>query len=282
MSDLTNLVVASDLHCGSLVGLHPHKKTRLLDGGWYEPSPAQRQVAKLWDFFWQEWIPLVTKNEPFGVVINGDALDGQPHGSKQQVSINTADQIGIAMTMLEPIRDRCKGRLWATCGTEAHVGKSAENEELLFRSLGAVPDENGRYTRWMLKKTVGNAFVKFYHHVGGSTRPAYETSAPHARMIGEGEQAGRRRKAPPGALIFSHRHSFVMTTKYGAGGPMYSVVTPGWQGMTAFAYRIGAPPPDIGGILIRAVKTPKQMTESGEDILRILPRVWPMEESDAE
>lgn len=280
-----NLVVVSDLHAGCRLGIMPPAGMTLDDGGMYKPSNFQRKTWAMWREFWDEWVPLVTKNEPFGVVINGDLVDGSHHGSTTQVSQNPADQETIAYDAIAPLVDRCAGRLWIIRGTEAHGGKSGVDEERLARRIGSIPNEQGQSARWELWKRVGPALVHLTHHIGTTGSHAYESSSVHKELTEALVEAGRWREEPPQVVVRSHRHRYIKTEMATAAGPAYSVVTPSWQGRTPFAYRVpGArqSPPQFGGIVIRAVRAPKHVTDTGDDPVKVLARVWRIERSREE
>ncbi|GAF68288.1 unnamed protein product, partial [marine sediment metagenome] len=76
-----NLIVVSDLHCGCRLGLCHPKGVYLDDGGTYLPSKIQKKVWKWWREFWDEWVPTITRGEPWDLVVNGDALDGVHHNN---------------------------------------------------------------------------------------------------------------------------------------------------------------------------------------------------------
>jgi hypothetical protein len=103
-----NLVVVSDLHLGCRLGLFPAGfSMRLDDGGTYRASRLQRIVWRWWEEFWGEWVPSVTRGEPFSVVINGDSVDGGAHhGNVTHISANLEDQERLALHVLKPVVDR--------------------------------------------------------------------------------------------------------------------------------------------------------------------------------
>ncbi|HUU23471.1 MAG TPA: hypothetical protein VM389_13145 [Phycisphaerae bacterium] len=250
---INNLVVVSDLHGGCRSGLCIGKAL-LDDGGAFEPSETQQVVAGMWATFWDEWVPEVCHGEPFAVVINGDALDGVHHGSVTQVSQNLSDQRRIALAALKPVREQCEGRFYVIRGTEAHVGKSAQNEETLAEELDAVPDKRGQYSRFELWIRVGRGLVHVMHHIGTTGTSHYETSAVMKELAESYAEAGRWRREPPDVVVRSHRHRHIevrVPTKLGYG---ISFVTAGWQLRTPFTYRIPGgrvTTPQIGGSIIR-------------------------------
>jgi hypothetical protein len=233
---------------------------RLDDGGVYHPSPFQQKLKAFWDEFWGEWIPLVTKGEPFDVVHNGDALEGHHHRATTQISHNFEDQIRIAEALMFPVVERCRemgGRYYHVRGTEAHVGSSGVYEEMLAKRLGAIPNSDGQYARYDLWKRVGDSkgpLVHLLHHIGTTGSAAHEASAVNAEMTAEYVEAGRWGRQPPDYVVRSHRHRSIAVEFNSARGVSAAIVTPAWQGRTPFAYKIpGArlAEPQIGGILIR-------------------------------
>lgn len=250
---INNLVVVSDSHCGCRSGLCLGEAS-LDDGGAYQPSDAQQAVAEHWDEFWDDWVPDVCHGEPFAVVVNGDSLDGVHHGAVTQVSQNLSDQRRIALTALKPVYELCEGRLYIIRGTEAHVGKSGQNEETLAEELGAVQDERGQYSRHELWIRVGRGLCQIMHHIGVTGSSHFESSAVMKELAESYAEAGRWHNEPPDVVVRSHRHRHIevrVPTKLGYG---ISFVTAGWQLKTPFTYRIAGgriTTPQIGGSVIR-------------------------------
>lgn len=272
MKDLRNLVVVSDLHSGCRLALHPRSPSKLDDGGTYKPSRHQLWLADRWDEFW-DWVKVVCKGEPYGVLVNGDAIDGVHHRSTTQISQNIEDQIRICTDLLEPVVERAAG-LWMVRGTEAHVGSSGVHEERLAKSLGAIPNAEGQYARWHVKLNLCGRFVYATHHVGATSSHAYLTSAPWRRLTEFLVNSGLTAKEHPGAVIFSHRHTHVRSAKEGRSGPIWVATTPGWQGPTPFSWRIGGMMPEIGGLVVRVVKASRKVTDTGEEPVKVVARVW--------
>lgn len=252
MVEAKNVIVISDLHCGCQVGLCPPRVTLDTGGSWVQ-GPTQEAIWAVWERFWNEWVPTVTRGEPYAVVVNGDAMDGAHHGSKTQITQNFADQEEIAYQCLAPIVDRCGGRFFMVRGTEAHVGQCAENEERLARRLGAVQNDAGRHSNYELWLRVGRRLVHFTHHIGTTSRTAYETSA----LMGEWSEmmtdAGRWHREPPDIVVRSHRHRHIQITAPTANTYGIVFTTACWQARTPFVWKVArVGEPQIGGSLIRA------------------------------
>ena len=251
---IRNLVIVSDLHCGCRLGLHPDKPSPLNDGGTYSPSKLQQKIWSYWQEFWQSWVPMVTRGEPFAVLVNGDSIDGCHHNSTSQISHDLSDQTNIAYSVLEPIRDLCKGQLYFTRGTEAHVGPSGVEEERLARALGAIPDEAGRYSRYEIWLRLGKALIHATHHIGTTSSASHEASAVNSELISAYTEAARWGDEIPDFVVRSHRHRFIGIDLDCSKGLAASLVTPGWQAKTSFVYKIAGgrmSQPQFGGVLIR-------------------------------
>lgn len=227
-------------------------------GGTYHISEFQSKMWTLWQAFWGEWVPEVTKGEPFDLVHNGDAVDGVHHNSTTQISHNLEDQSRIAESVLRPVVEQCHasgGTYYHIRGTEAHVGKSGENEERLARMLGAKPNQEGQYARFDLWKRVGEkCLVHLLHHIGTTGSAAHEASAVNAELTAEYVEAARWRREPPDFIVRSHRHRSIAVDLDSAKGYAAAIVTPAWQGRTPYVFKIpGArlAEPQFGGILIR-------------------------------
>ena len=251
---LRSVIVISDTHFGSQSGLFPLDKIRLDEGGWYMPSPLQKKVGECWEYFW-DWVPKVCHNEPYALVINGDVLDGNHHNATDGISVNLSDQARIAYEVMAPITKKLPGRFYVVRGTEAHSGKSAQEEERLAMMLGAVPNEYGQYARndlWL--EIGGKSLVHFLHHIGTASSNSAEVAAVGRELVEEFCEAGRWGLKPPAVCVRSHRHKHVQVEMPTAEGSGISLVTAGWQLKTGFVYKTTGGRmalPQIGGHLIR-------------------------------
>lgn len=260
-TDCHQVIVISDTHCGCRMGLCPDGDVGLDDGGTYRQGPTQKFIWGHWRTFWDEWVPAVTKGEPFVVVHNGDATDGIPHRATTPISTNLDDQQEIAEACLAPVIEACGGNYYHVRGTEAHVGKSSVEEERLAKSLGAVPNKSGQYSRYEIHKRVGPCLIHFAHHVGVTSSTHHEASAVNAELTKMFVEAARWGTEAPDMVVRSHRHSYsevrIPVRRPGRGSApgrqrASCIVTPAWQGKTPFGYRVArGKPPQFGGVLIR-------------------------------
>lgn len=270
-----NLVVISDTHFGCRLALCGRAPVPLDDGGFYSPSPIQLKLADLWDEFFEEFVPMATRGEPWDLVVNGDVVEGMHHRATTPISQNPMDQKRLALTMLRPVVSRA-ARYFHIRGTEAHVGSSAHMEEDVARELGAQPNEAGQHARYELWVEVGGALVHLLHHIGTTGSQAYEATAVHKELVEHYAEAARWGERPPDVIIRSHRHRYIQTRVPTARGHAICVVTPCWQGKTPFAWKIPGARlslPQFGGIVVR-------WSEEGEIYVR--DRVWTPQRSKVE
>jgi len=255
-----NVVVISDTHVGGRTAICP-ETVRLDDGGVYTPSRQQKVLYGWWREFWDEFVPHVTKGEPYVVVHNGDCVDGAPHGSVSQISTLMDDQVTAAVALLKPVvqNKKCE-RYYHIRGTEAHIGKSGELEERTASMLGSAPDSEGRHARWELWLKAGDKqqshLIHFLHHIGTTGSTHYESSAVMGELAAELTEAARWNETPASAIVRSHRHRSIEVRIPSSHGWRFAVVTPAWQLKTPFAYKIpGArlAPSQIGGVVLRVV-----------------------------
>jgi hypothetical protein len=249
-------VYISDTHAGCGLALCP-ERVQLDDGGEYRRSKLQAAIGEMWDEFWGEWIPEVTKGEPFIVVHNGDAIDGVHHDSVTQISHNLSVQADIAHEILKHVVSLSEGRYYHIRGTEAHVGKSAQEEERLAKRLGAIPNQEGQYARYDLWLRLGDSLIHSLHHVGTTGSQAYEATAVHKELTEHFIEAARWGERPPDLIVRSHRHRCIKITIPTARTMAQAVVTPCWQGKTPFAWKIpGArlATPQFGGVVAHWVE----------------------------
>lgn len=265
MTSVRNVVIVSDLHSNSQLGLCPPDGVRLDDGGRYTPSRLQVRLWEYWSEFVGEWLPTATRGEPFDLIVNGDAVDGKPHGAKSIISDNLSDQMRMGVACLGDIV-RAARAVYFTRGTEAHVGKSGEEEERLAQELGAAPNDVGQYARPDIWYRIGGDLIHALHHIGTTGSAAYEATAVHKELVEEFVAAARWGEQPPSVVVRSHRHSCIETRipaditseawgeSNGTHEMAIAFTTACWQLKPMFAWKIpGArlQPPQIGGSLVR-------------------------------
>jgi hypothetical protein len=226
----------------------------------------------MWEEFWSVYVPEFCHGEPYDVVCNGDAIDGVHHGSVTQISHNLSDQARIAKMILAPVVERCGDRYYHIRGTEAHVGASGQDEEKLAESLGAIPDDDGRFARWEMWYRQRHALVHITHHIGSAGSMAYESTALSRELSEAYVEAGRWGAEPPDVIIRSHRHRNTEVRIQTKKGFCTVAVTGGWQLKTPFTHRLAGArmaSPQIGGTVVRI----------GDHDIYTRHKIWTMERS---
>lgn len=248
------VVVISDTHFGCRLSLCPPQGMKLDDGGSATPSQLQSKVWGMWCHFWNEWVPEVTRGEPFAVVHNGDCIDGVHHGATTQMSHNLLDQESLAILCLNQVVQACEGRYYHIRGTEAHVGPSAVCEERIAKALGAIPNKEGQHARYDLWLRIQGHLCHFMHHVGTCSSAAYEATAVHKELTESYVEAARQGKDIPEVIVRSHRHRSIEIRIPTFKNRGTAIVTPAWQLKTPFAWKVAGArisTPQIGGAVIR-------------------------------
>lgn len=249
-------IIFSDTHVGCQLGLcdcSSRGAIRFDSGGLYKPNKIQQEIYKAWRYTWDVWVPEVTKGEPYYVIMNGDAIDGRHHGSTTQFSQNLNDQILHAEHIIGREIQKAT-HYFHLRGTEAHVGQSGENEEMLARALGAIPNDAGQYARFDLWSMVGKGLIHVLHHIGTSSSRIYSSTALMKELMDLYMESAKMRQQPPDAVVRSHRHSYLEVKMPTDGGRAFSLTTPGWQGKTPFVFKIGGARvsvPEVGAVYLR-------------------------------
>ena len=245
----TTVAIVSDLHVGSTVGLINGSGAILDDGGTYVPSHAQRW---LWQS-WQDYISKVKKASKGGarvyIVVNGDAVDGKPHGSVQVITDNFETQVKMATDCILPLSN-IADRLFVIRGTAAHTGPVSQYEEWLAKELGAEESFGGTRSWWELEAEFGGVLFNISHHPPGGGGRLWTVGGPAVRLAAETVQyyGGRGLRVP--ALAFRghiHKRHDSNDNVRGCRG----IIMRAWQLRTEYGWRIAGQPADIGGYIVQ-------------------------------
>jgi hypothetical protein len=224
------VVVVSDLHCGSPFGLCP-PDSPTADGSGYRLNRAQEWLWGRWQCDLAEWVPSVVGRRPWALVVNGDAIEGNHHGSLQLVHGDPNVHGRIAYECLLPLAARAS-KVFLVRGTESHVGTA---ESVLGERLGAVRDPTtGDYCWEQISLRISGTACSFRHHMATSLRPWTAGGGLAAAIVQEQAVAAGFGHPVPRVVVRSHRHRFGVYT--GAEGLM--LATAPWQLMTRYARRV--------------------------------------------
>lgn len=250
-----DLLVVSDLHCGSTVGLHPDTPTELDDGGSYAPSKAQ-------GWLWSKWLDFVAytrsslKRRPVWLVFNGDLVDGHHHGTVQVASNHTGVQGAILRRVVAPLLEAVNvAGVIVVRGTAAHVGQGSPTEEAFARWVKeqghrVLADEDTGTLSWRhFRGELAGVTVDITHHGRTGGRPWTELGGVGNLATEIMAEYANRRELPPQLIIRSHRHRTFDTGENFRGTRL--LATAAWQLGTDWVKQVR---PDslasIGGHLI--------------------------------
>ena len=181
---MKKLAVVSDLQCGSIFGMLPP------DFLTSEGIPKLQNVGQR--YLWECWIDFADRLKEFSpdaIVVNGDLIDGTQHAQKgTEFSLPLLfDQTESAERCLSVLKKRCPDMKWYFVqGTEYHVGKAAQHEEQIAKSMGGeryASIGSGIYVREVLWLDVEGVIIECSHHIS-VTQGFYRLTALDRRCSG--------------------------------------------------------------------------------------------------
>jgi hypothetical protein len=235
------LVILSDIHAGSSKAVLPPGFVTV------EGNEVKQNVLQSWQWqCWQRMQDFVADRvgaDKFGLVLNGDLIEGIHHGTKEIISSEVGDHATAAIQLLEPIAARA-ARVFVVRGTEAHVNN---HEHTIAKKLGAVLNpELGIHAFDRLTLEVAGVRCVFRHHIGTTMRRGLAGSQLSLQLAEEQVEAANNGEPIPRVLACAHRHK----------GGVYKddngmcVITPAWQALTRFAHKVVSPARCKPGVII--------------------------------
>ena len=223
------LAIYSDLHCGSTQAIIP---PGFVTSEGYEVG--QNRLQKwLWDRWLaqQQFLEAIVGDSDYGIVINGDVIEGNHHGTKQIWSPKVDDHFACAVQVLRPVTEKAVRR-FIVKGTECHVG---EMEGGIGNALGFDKCPETKLPVFdRLTLEVNGCRVVFRHHIGTSTRRALGATQLGVQLNEEVVEAAANGEPVPKVLCCAHRHVFgAYRDNHGL-----CVVTPPWQSLTRFGHKV--------------------------------------------
>lgn len=220
------LVVVSDLHCGSTVGLMPPDSLNMAGNTigfgnnlhqawlWENWQAAQAQVAK------------IAGNDPLALLINGDATEGIHHRSPEVVASLIENHCAMAAEALRPFSQRAVETL-VVKGTECHTH---DVESYLARLLGAR--EGLAREKWLFR--IHGCLVDATHHIGVTSRAYLEATSMSIAMGNARLNSLRAGHEPASVFLRAHRHC----GGWFSDGASMLCITGGWQFLTRHGHKV--------------------------------------------
>lgn len=252
----TIIAVVSDMQVGSTVALCP-PKWNLNDGGTYHASPGQKIIHRQWVKSAKIINDALTEGlgrKRLVLILNGEPVDGDHHGTPQLITKTKQDQIDMAIALLDewlqvagydPKRGDC---MYLIRGTTAH--ESGEVIEQIGRDIdGVVPvrkdstslTKDGRYSWEKVRRTVNGVLFHIAHHGFNRGSRAWTTSnsifhalkSMYFTALDYGYDI-------PDYVIRSHNHVYTKALFQGRTKMMHGCITPCWQLKTHFGNRVAS------------------------------------------
>jgi hypothetical protein len=233
------VVILSDLHIGSTVGLWPT--------GFVSNEGNHIGQNKFQEWLWEcwcdamQWSRKIIGKDAFDLVLNGDLVDGIHHKTLQVMTPDPGDQTSAVLQTLNGL-----GLQWSKLhvikGTEAH---SRNDEIRIGHALGATGTHKPGSTHGTT--STSTCMGAFTTSPTTSARPPAPTlrhrrirsclaTLTHARA--------RAGKPVPKVMVRAHRHRHGIWQD----GNQISIITGAWQGLTRYGYKVvpdAVPQPSI-------------------------------------
>jgi hypothetical protein len=220
------LLVISDIHCGSEVGLMPpDSKTKSKNTLGFGKNIHQKWLWDKW-LQMQEEFHAYRKKDPFVLLLNGDLTEGIHHHSVESLSQSIEDHANMAIEALTPLADKAE-QIFVTLGTECHTGMI---EHMIADKLEAR--SGAARGTWLFK--VGGCLVNATHHIGTATRAYTEAGQLSGVMANARLQSARAGHQPAQIYLRGHRH----TGGWFSDGCSMIGVTGAWQFLTRFGKKV--------------------------------------------
>jgi hypothetical protein len=221
------LVVVSDIHCGSAVGLAaPETKTK---AGNVISFGENHHQAWLWENWCKgiEQVKGILDGDSGALLVNGDATEGVHHRNEADlVAALIETHTDMAVDCLMPLTKLCATRL-VTLGTECHT---KHMEDVLAEKLEALGDK--AKDKWHF--SINGCEVDAAHHMPTTSRAYLEASHLSICMGNARLNYLRAGHSVPKVFLRGHRHC----GGYFSDGSGLFGVTGGWQFLTRHGHKV--------------------------------------------
>lgn len=220
------LVVVSDLHCGSTVGLLP-PDSETSSGNTVGFGKNHHQA-----WLWEKWCEAVAQvsaiagKDKYVLLCNGDATEGIHHRSPEVVAALIEDHCTMAAAALKPFLAKASTVL-VTRGTECHTHNI---ESYLARLIGAKGNEARDH--WHFK--IHGCHIDAAHHMPATSRAYLEGSGMSIVLGNARLNSVRSGHEPAKVFLRAHRHCGGWFTD----GSALLAVTGGWQFLTRHGQKV--------------------------------------------
>lgn len=235
------VVNISDMHSGGTTALFPgYQMTLTLDGEEVlHPSPTEKQKSMFahW-LLCARWVKQIGKGKRLLVVHNGDAIEGNHHGTIQIITPDQKQQSQIHIELMDTFLKESGfsvkngDELHYTSGTESHTGWEEYGISAHYHALGAK-------FHIELKKEVNGRELWWTHHGAGAGKGANEGNGYRNWLRDIYFDCLREEVRPPSVVVTAHFHKSLYQTYVASyRHTIHGMILPSWQMKTRYAYRV--------------------------------------------
>lgn len=230
----------ADLHSGGSTALFP-PDIRFFKHGNHTPFTIQKEMFDHW-IECAKALRVARRGKKLIIVHDGDAVDGNHHGTPQLVTVLPEEQIKLHIELMQAFMAECAYKagddLYYVTGTETHVD---DTEDEIGRCLQANP--NGAVHAFdELRIEVNGRQIWFAHHGPSTGRGANQGNSLRNWLRDIFVECMQENLTPPDFVVFGHNHKPYYTPYSGRIDGNYHIVhgmiTPSWQSKTRYAYRV--------------------------------------------
>lgn len=204
------VVVVSDFHCGSIVGLTPPE---------YQTKTPESKFPAIREKLWQDYCACIDKYQPIDIlIVNGDMIDGAHEAGGQRIFYDRHDQQQMAASCI--LRTKAQKK-YLIRGTMYHVGDKEDWETPIKDMVKAEKVEDHGFFN------INGVILDVKHKIGSSSVPHTQGTAVGRERLWNMLWADRDQQKPADILIRSHRHSFFFC----GDDRWLGVITPAWQAL---------------------------------------------------
>lgn len=190
------VLVISDTHCGSDVGLLPPEV--ILDDGHKIGYGKNKWQKWLWESFESTLEVMLAKigSSPFTLVLNGDLIEGMHHRSDEVVAAKIMEHLAIARASLGFIVESA-AQVYVVRGTECHT---RDTETVFARDFGLEKAHD------FIQFEVNGVLIDARHHMPCTSRLHLEATALGIVAANNRSNAVRAGHKPARIFLRGHRH----------------------------------------------------------------------------
>lgn len=223
-AEVAGVVVVSDLHCGSSVGLWP-EGAKVSYGNTIGLGDNLHQ-----QWLWSCWTDMQArifehfKGAPWALIVNGDCIEGRHHGTQEVVAAKMKDHSSAAIQALLPLA-KVAAKSYFVAGTECHTG---DWEEYIAQECG------GKFCGDKALLEINGTLIDVAHHMPTSARAYLEAGAMSITMGNARLNYARSGHRLPRVFLRGHRHC----GGYYSDAHALFLVTGAWQMLTRYGHKV--------------------------------------------